>query len=210
MLCKICKNKDLKELKFKETYYHCQKCDLIFLDEDQILKPEEEKRRYEQHDNSHKNKGYVKMFERFIEGVIEPYTKKIETVLDFGCGPGPVLADLLKEKGFTVDIYDPYYFPERIFRGKKYDLITSTEVFEHLTEPAKEIEMLIKHIKRSGYLAIMTLFHPGPDGFKDWRYKRDPTHITFYNSNTFQEIARRYPLKIIFEDGEKYCLFKKE
>ncbi len=210
MKCKICENNDIKELELEKTYYHCQKCDLIFLDEDQILKPEEEKRRYEQHDNTHRNKGYVKMFERFIEEVIEPYMEEIETVLDFGCGPGPVLADLLQERGLTVDIYDPYFFPEKTFREKEYDLITYTEVFEHLIKPVKEIEMLIKHLREGRYLAIMTSFHPGVNDFKDWWYNWDPTHITFYNSNTFQEIARRYPLKIIFEDGGKYCLFKKE
>jgi len=199
-------------MEFEESYYHCQNCDLIFIDEADIIDSTEEKERYAQHDNNNQNKGYVKMFKRFINQVLELHINlgKIETALDFGCGPGPVLADLLKEGGLKVDIYDPYFYPEKVFKGKEYDLITSTEVFEHLKNPLNEIELLLEHLKDGGYLALMTSYHPGPDEFEDWWYKWDPTHITFYNQNTFREIAERFLLEIVFADGEKYCLFKKK
>ncbi len=209
MECKICNSKKLNKLELKESYYHCPNCDLIFIDEAEIIDPAEEKKRYAQHDNNLENFGYVKMFKRFIKQVLEPYIDNLETALDFGCGPGPVLADLLKEKGISVDIYDPFFFPEKVFRNKKYDLITSTEVFEHLKNPLKEIEILLEHLKKGAYLALMTSFHPGPEEFEDWWYKWDPTHITFYNHNTFQEIAKKYLLEIVYEDGDKYCLFRK-
>ncbi|MTI60978.1 MAG: class I SAM-dependent methyltransferase [Firmicutes bacterium] len=209
MDCKICNNKTLDILELESIYYYCPKCNLIFIDEVSILDSIEEKSRYEEHENNHENQGYVRMFEIFIKQVIEPYISKTGLVLDFGCGPGPVLGDLLKERDFTVDQYDPYFFPERVFEGKKYDLITSTEVFEHLKDPLQEMDKLYEHLKKDAYLAIMTSFHPGIDDFADWWYKRDPTHITFYNSNTFKEIARKYNLEIVFEDRDKYCLLKK-
>ncbi len=207
MVCKVCINRNLRSL--EEQYYYCEHCDLIFVDGDEILEPEEEKERYEQHDNNHENRGYVRMFERFIEIVIVPYLEERDTALDFGCGPGPVLAELLEERGLSVDVYDPYFFPKDVYRGKKYDLITSTEVFEHLKEPLLEIEKLVKCLKKGGYLAIMTSFHSGWKEFNNWGYQRDPTHITFYNSKTFRKIVERFPVELIFEDGEKYCLFKK-
>ncbi len=211
MVCKICDNKELTTLELEEKYYHCHNCDLIFIDHAEIIDPDEEKDRYAQHDNNHQNIGYVKMFKRFIEKVLTPHInlEKIETALDFGCGPGPVLADLLKERCQSVDIYDPYFFPEKVFMGKEYELITSTEVFEHFKDPLKEIEALVKHLKVGGYLALMTSFHTGPDKFDDWWYKWDPTHITFYNHNTFKEIAAKFALEIVYEDGDKYCLLKK-
>jgi SAM-dependent methyltransferase len=150
------------------------------------------------------------MFEDFLEESVFPYIDDIDNVLEFGCGPGPVLADLLKREDYQVDKYDPYFYPEKVYENKRYDLITSTEVFEHFSEPRKEMELLISHLKDGGYLAVMTSFHPGPETFDDWWYKWDPTHIVFYNLNTFQKLAEDYNLKIIYTDREKYIIFKKE
>lgn len=209
MRCKLCDSTRLEQIETDYLYYYCNICNLIFIDDNQILSTEEEYKRYQLHENTHENKGYVRMFERFIEKVITPYQDEIKTVLDFGCGPGPVLADLLKKEGFVLDIYDPYFFPERVFKDKSYDLITSTEVFEHLSAPAKELELLIDHLNEGGYLAIMTSFYQGKKKFSDWFYILDETHITFYNLNTFKWITENYPLDLLYHDNEKYCLFRK-
>lgn len=211
MECKLCGSGNILEVtKNEDTYYYCQCCNLIFVKENAIVSCEKEKQRYEDHDNTHDNKGYLKMFEKFITEVIEPYQDEINSILEFGCGPGPVLADLLEEKGFEVDKYDPYFFPEKIYQGQQYDLITSTEVFEHLRNPYQIIKELLLHISEGGYLAIMTSFHPGLNDFEDWWYPWDPTHITFYNLETFYWIAAEFDLKLVYEDGEKYCLYKKK
>ncbi len=210
MSCKICNSEELEKIRLDEKYYYCNNCEVIFIDQQEIVDPAEEKSRYEGHDNNHQNEGYVNMFKEFINEVIEPHLKltKQMSVLEFGCGPGPVLADLLEEKDLEVDCYDPYFFPEKIFVDQKYDLITSTEVFEHFSDPVKEMELLTTHLKDGGYLAVMTSFHSGPDEFEDWWYKWDPTHITFYNQKTFQKLAFDFDLKIIYTDQEKYILFK--
>lgn len=210
MDCIICGSSDLELLDIQNKYYHCQDCEVIFLDPTEIVAQAEEKERYEGHDNNHQNEGYVRMFEDFIEEVIEPHLNlgKISDVLEFGCGPGPVLADLLEAQKLEVDRYDPYFFPEKVFLDKKYDLITSTEVFEHFSDPIKEMELLTSHLKDGGYLAVMTSFHPGPEEFEDWWYKWDPTHIVFYNQKTFSKIASDFDLDIIYTDQEKYILFK--
>ena len=210
MKCRLCGNNSTEKIKRKEDlYYHCKRCDLIFIDEKEFPSSEEEMERYSEHDNTHENEGYVNMFEKFINKTIHPYKEKMgNEVLEFGCGPGPVLADLLEEKGFRVDKYDPYFFPEKIYKTKKYDLITSTEVWEHLEKPHEIIELLVDHIKESGFLAVMTSFHPGIDNFKEWWYPWDPTHIVFYNENTFKWIAEEFSLNIKYIDGEKYCLFQ--
>ena len=39
-------------------------------------------------------------------------------VLDFGCGHGPALADILFNNGFHMDLYDPFFFPnKKVFRN---------------------------------------------------------------------------------------------
>lgn len=210
MDCKICGSSDLRVLELKDKYYYCNNCEAIFIDQKEIVAPSKEKERYEGHDNNHQNEGYVNMFEEFIENVIDPNLdlEAGDQVLEFGCGPGPVLADLLEEKGAEVDRYDPYFFPEKVFEQKKYDLITSTEVFEHFSDPIKEMNLLKSHLKDNAYLAVMTSFHPGPDEFSDWWYKWDPTHIVFYNQRTFEYLASQFDLEIVYTDKENYILFK--
>ena len=210
MNCKICGSSNLELLDIQNKYYHCQECEVIFIDPAEIVAPTEEKERYEGHDNNHQNEGYVKMFENFIDDLIQPNInlKEINDVLEFGCGPGPVLADLLESEGLKVNRYDPYFFPDKVFLDKKYDLITSTEVFEHFSDPVKEMELLTSHLREDSYLAVMTSFHPGPEEFEDWWYKWDPTHIVFYNQNTFKKIASAFDLEIVYTDREKYILFK--
>ncbi|RAK04979.1 methyltransferase family protein [Halanaerobium saccharolyticum] len=210
MDCIICGSSDLELLDIQNKYYHCQDCEVIFLDPAERVAQAEEKERYEGHDNNHQNEGYVKMFEDFIEELVEPNInlENINDVLEFGCGPGPVLADLLEAKELEVDRYDPYFFPEKVFVDKKYDLITSTEVFEHFSDPIKEMKLLTSHLKENAYLAVMTSFHPGPEEFEDWWYKWDSTHIVFYNQKTFSKIASDFGLEIIYTDQKKYILFK--
>ena len=208
--CKLCNSTCSEIIEYKqEKYYYCSGCELIFLDENFIPGPAEEKARYQEHDNTHQNEGYVKMFERFINRALVSWWDGVETVLEFGCGPGPVLADLLEDEGFLVDKYDPCFFPEKVYKNKKYDLITATEVFEHLQAPFSVMELLLAHLSEKGLLAIMTSFHPGPEKFKDWWYKWDPTHICFFNESTFSWLAEEFSLNIKFIGDEKYCLLQK-
>lgn len=214
--CRLCgtQSQHINSNKLEEDYYHCTECDLIFMDEKDIVSTESEKKRYEEHDNNHENEGYVNMFKDFINRAVEPYFdfSKGAKVLEFGCGPGPVLADLLEEKGVKVDRYDPYFFPDESYKNKKYDLVTSTEVFEHLLKPAEEIESLLSILKKDGILSIMTHFHKRNKKdfrFEDWWYKWDNTHITFCSQKTMKWIADEYNLEILFIGNKKLCVFQK-
>ena len=207
--CKLCGTRTLLTIDAPDgRYYHCPQCELIFADAGAIPDPEKERRRYLEHDNSHENKGYVAMFERFIARVVAPYVSGRADVLEFGCGPVPVLADLLAARGFAVDVYDPFFYPQPLDEEKPYDLITATEVFEHLQTPFETIKHLKTRLKTNGWLAVMTLFHPGPYEFADWWYKRDLTHICFYNSRTLDWIAEHFGLRLVFQNGKNYALFQ--
>ena len=209
IICKICSHntKTIKDEQFATNYYLCTNCDHIFMGEKKIILPEKEKQEYLRHNNTTENEGYVAMFRDFIEKCIDPYQDKIKTALDFGCGPGPVLAELLKEKGFEVDIYDKYFALEKIFENKKYDLITSTEVLEHLADPLETLKTLKKHLNKQGIIAIMTLFHPkNKEEFKKWWYRRDLTHISFYTPKTFEILAEMVEMKVLKVGNKNTCV----
>ncbi|MFW5957818.1 MAG: class I SAM-dependent methyltransferase [Desulfosalsimonas sp.] len=210
MNCKLCGKSEISEINARaQRYYHCANCGLIFIDEKGVPGQEKERKRYLEHNNTRASKGYVKMFEHFIDRLVAPYQNGMHSALDFGCGPVTVLADLLEKRGLTVDVYDPYFFPRTFYKKNRYDLITATEVLEHLYDPHKELDSLKNHLNENGYLAVRTMFHPGPEKFSEWWYIRDPTHICFYNSKTFQWIADHFSLKPVFGDGKKFCLLQK-
>ena len=129
--------------------------------------------------------------------------------MDFGCGPGPVLKVLLNRLGIDVDIYDPYFYPDKVFEGKQYDLITCTEVFEHLKNPLEIITLLESLLKENGILAVMTLFHTTSDNFCKWWYRRDPTHICFYSPKTFKWLENNFNLVIDAIDNRSICVLRK-
>lgn len=210
--CKICGHGTLPiyDGQFDINYYYCSNCGFMFMDESKILPPEQERERYLKHINTPEDSGYVDVLKTFIRTSILPFHGNIKTALDFGSGPEPVLAALLKKMGYEVDIYDIYFAPEPVFKDKTYDLITCTEVLEHLKNPLETLKLLKSLLNAGGILAVMTMFHPlasekggklsGEMEFKDWWYRRDPAHISFFRPETFRYIADLLGMSILMMD----------
>lgn len=210
--CKICSSptRELRDEKKSISYFRCVACDFIALDEACIIDPQSERKHYEKHNNSFACDGYVRMFETFIEEAICPYESRIETALDFGCGRGPVLAELLRQRGMEVDLYDLYFYPDKLYREKSYDLITATEVFEHLSDPMGVVEELAGALNQGGYLIVMTQFPSKSDeAFLDWWYRRDVTHISFFSPRSFAIMASTVGLEVLKQLNDNVVVFHK-
>ena len=212
MNCKICNNP--VTLVFDEhnlwEFFHCKKCEFFFKNPKFYVDNAKELAQYNNHNNTMDSPGYVEMFEKFISNTFKPYLEEIKNVLEFGSGPGPVLAELLKRKGLNVDIYDKYFSPEKVYDAKVYDLITSTEVLEHIDNPKEIFEFFAKHLKVGGYLSIMTQFHTDDaKEFIKWWYKNDPTHICFFRPHTFEVLAKMSGFEVVKHDDVKSVLLRK-
>ena len=171
-----------------KIYWKCNHCLVIFLDPKFRLSPPEEKNRYQQHNNDIHDKDY----RLFLSKLFNPLKLKLQPEskgLDFGCGPGPALAEMFSEDGFEMDIYDPFFYKDDHIFSKTYDFITCTETIEHFFEPAKEIKRLDKMLTKKGILGLMTTFLSDEKGFEQWYYRKDPTHVVFYRPRTFEIIA---------------------
>ena len=210
MKCKICGSEHLKEITaYNQKYYNCEDCNFIFIDENHLISKEEELEEYELHENTIENEGYVRMFERFMEEGLYPYVNPPKRVLDFGCGPGPVLSELMKRKGYEVEVYDIFYAPQK--PEGTFDMVTSTEVFEHFINPSKDIELIVSFMKKGAYLSVMTQYHPKDDEkFAKWWYNREPSHISFYTEETFEYIASKYNLELVYNNGKNISVFIKK
>lgn len=197
MDCILCRNSNCEMFRVKNKpecdYFHCRCCDLIFMNPDLRLTPEQEKARYDFHKYD-EDPEYAKFFEPLIQqlNIYLPELKKENTaieVLDYGSGPAMTLGKILAQQGFKVSNYDHYYFTDQQVLKKEYDIITSTEVWEHLYNPHEVILKLIKLLKPGGLLGVMTSAHFGVNEFHQWYYRRDMTHVTFYSEKTMQWIA---------------------
>jgi len=172
-------------------YWRCADCQARFLDSDQHPDRETEKREYDQHQNHANDAGY----RRFLSQLAGPLLKRLEPAsrgLDYGCGPGPALACMLKEAGHSVSLFDPIYAPDSGAFRNRYDFITCTEVVEHFHDPATEFERLHSLLEPGGWLGIMTRFQTDDERFANWHYRRDPTHVVFYRPGTFKWLGERF------------------
>ena len=202
MNCPVCRTKT-KSFTGKHghcIFFECQSCGLIFRAEKDILSPEQEKERYDLHRNSFEDEGYVNYLKNFVNSAVVPFAPPAKKGLDYGCGPEPVLARLLEQDyGYKMNIYDPFYAPSPVCRENRYDLITCTEVAEHVKRPPELFEILAARLAPGGILSIMTMFHSNNrEHFLDWFYSRDPTHVSFYTPEAMRRLAALFGLKIVY------------
>ena len=193
-------------------YYWCQECDYIFKEEKHIISQNAELKIYNMHNNSIDDPRYVNYFKTFIEDAVIKYMSEGRKGLDFGSGPSPVLSKVLEnEYGYSMSIYDKFYAPERVYIGEKYDLITTTEVIEHIKDPLEYFKLFNALLKQDGALAIMTQFHPQAEGaFINWHYMRDRSHISFFTLKTMEYIAKKTDFTIVYTDNKRYITMRKK
>lgn len=209
MHCPLCFNPTITSYfaDRKRPYLQCDECDLVFVQPDFLPDLHSEKSEYDKHENSFEDEGYKQFLGKLLTP-LSPHIKPKYTALDFGCGPAPVLAEMLRERGLQVDIYDPFYAPFDEALTKSFDIITCTEAIEHFHNPAKEWSMLINMLKPSGILAIMTKRVIDRERFKNWHYKNDPTHVSFFSESTFSFLAQRDGFDINFPSSDVVLLKK--
>ncbi|HBC19886.1 MAG TPA: 2-polyprenyl-3-methyl-5-hydroxy-6-metoxy-1,4-benzoquinol methylase, partial [Alcanivorax sp.] len=154
--CTLCGNlaQPFAQLDVRD-FFRCGTCQLTFADPATLPDPETEKAHYDHHDNTPGDAGY----RRFLSQLADPLCERLkpgDCGLDFGCGPGPALAQMLNERGFACRTYDPIYDPDPAPLDQQYDFVTCTEVVEHLHRPEREWQQFALLVKPGGWLGIMT------------------------------------------------------
>ncbi len=193
MKCTVCLSADTNFFMQagQRDYWRCNCCLATFLDPGQQPDRECEKAEYDQHQNDPMAPGYRAFLNRLAGPLLRRLTDGA-TGLDYGCGPGPALAMMLREAGHETATYDPIYQPDTEVLKRRYDFITATEVVEHFHHPAEEFERLHGLLRPGGWLGIMTRFQTDDVRFANWHYRRDPTHVVFYRAATFAWLADRW------------------
>ena len=212
MNCQLCNHEAIAftDPKTSTDYHYCEGCGYYFKDPHHHPDLSCQKQHYDLHENDPQSLGYRAYFQRFLDFVL-PQVGVVERALDFGCGESWLLATLLQEQGIACESYDPLYHPDTPYLQGGYDLIVSTEVFEHLDDPLGVLKRLMASLEEGGYLAIQTAFIPDTqEAFLAWHYHRDPTHITFFSPRSFAVMVAQTHGKVIADNGKNMIVIQKE
>lgn len=206
MNCTLCKTFLTKHA--DNEYFNCTTCDAYVKNIDLYFSNEQEKLHYEFHNNDVNDVGYQK-FTSPITNYILKNIKPSDLGLDFGCGKGPVITKQLQENGYSIKLYDPYFYPSLEYLNYSYNFIFSCEVFEHFYNPTQEIEKLTKLLASNGLLIVMTHLYNNQDPFENWYYRKDQTHVFIYTEKTVEYVAQKFGYTIELLAEHLFVLKKK-
>ncbi len=197
MNCTLCSNgKSVLWAKDRfRTYFKCPECHLVFIPDNFYPTPEQEKKRYDLHNNDPEEEGYKNFLNKLISPLI-PHLKKNDKGIDFGSGPTPSISILMKKRGFSMVNYDPFYSNQKNVLEQTYDFLTCVETVEHFHHPQKEWKKMIGMVKPGKWIGVMTQLLTDKIDFDAWYYKRDETHVCFYSETTMAWLAAKYNFRI--------------
>ena len=208
MNCKICSHTTEKVFtkkvlhKYDVGYYQCGNCSFIQTEEPYWL---------DEAYNSAINFSDIGLVSRnnvFIEKITALFRlckfDRHKKYLDYGAGYG-LFVRMMRDNGFNFYWTDEYC--ENIFVKKfqakdlkeneqHFEVVTAFEVFEHLADPIREIE---KMLKLSDSILFSTELVKGtiPE-IESWWYiaAEHGQHVSFYSKHTLEFISRKFNLHL--------------
>lgn len=203
MICPLCRSdSELFDREKFRSYFQCRVCSLVFVPRSEILTHAQEKERYEAHENS--GPGYETYLNQIISS-IKPHLTDEMKGLDFGSGSSTYLSKTLK----NTKAYDVYFHPDKSLLEKRYEFVIMSEVIEHLRDLEEEMRLIKTILKPGSLLFVKTKFLPEED-FSNWFYKRDRTHVQFFNQKSFRKLSELFGFSGHQEIGEDLYLFTNE
>jgi SAM-dependent methyltransferase len=210
MNCKVCGSEDIQLFarNKKREFLRCSRCELVFVPEQFYLTTEQERTRYDLHDNSIDNKGYIEFLEKIVSVIADRFPVDC-TILDFGSGANAVLGKILDKKGYSCDSYDPLFNIQRSSDFVLYDIIVICEVIEHLRFLQNDLEFIKKHLKPDGTIIIRTQLYPDAKKFLNWWYIQDLTHINFFSPVTIAFVASQLNRAVVLTREKDIFILEK-
>lgn len=210
MICKLCGSLDAADFCTGRTrkFIKCKSCGLIFVPAQDYLSIDDERARYDLHDNTSQNAGYVEYLAK-CAAIVKQVVKPGSRVLDFGAGKNAVLTQMLAEEGYRCDAYDPLYSADTLTGNNKYDCIVICEVIEHLRDINADMELVKMSCAENAVIIIRTQLYVSDEKFTKWWYMQDLTHINFFSKRTIETLAERLDCKAEHTDVNDIFILKK-
>lgn len=122
--------------------------------------------------------------------------------VDYGGGYG-MLTRMLRDRGHDCSIYDPYC--DNLFAAgfeakldqERFELLTAFEVFEHLAEPHKDLQILDR-MADHWLISTELVPHPAPQPNEWWYYVLDGgQHVSLWSVRALQAVASQYKRQLV-------------
>ena len=189
-------------------YYTCSECQGVFMDPSQHLSPEQERSEYLTHENDVNDL----RFQQYVMPVVDLITEEQGPEgegLDFGAGFAPVITRMLEDRGYHLNLYDPFFHPDTTALHRTYDFIVACEVIEHLYHPQETFLHLFSLLKHGGTLYCRTSLLTDTIDFNQWHYRKEATHVFFYRPQTIHYLAQMIEGMQCSIISPTLCLFRK-
>ena len=198
--CKICSGPAQLFYRDWRSFYICPVCFFVFTAE--TIGEDQQRTHFTSQDMQEPDfwNNEAEKYIRFARQFVEP-----GTILDFGSGRG-CLSEALKAMGFDVSSFEPMIHGrfDRQAYPRQFNLVIANQVIEHMTDIVSEIGNILPVLEPGGLLFFSSLFtdhfifdRDSPEYFKNWWYKDDPTHVSFYCFLTLDHVGKHTGLNIV-------------
>lgn len=199
--CPLCKSDTTVPTSDNSRFHSCKNCRTVFRNPDNYPSAKEEKERYLEHNNDVEDSRYQDFVMPIVREVNADYKPHQSKGLDFGAGTGPVITKLLRDQGYNIALYDPFFHPDRAVLRGQYDFIVCCEVIEHFHRPLEEFQLLSRLLSPNGRLYCMSLLFDESVSLETWYYAKDSTHVTFYSEANLNWIRKKVGFTKLEIDG---------
>ncbi|HQV32719.1 MAG TPA: class I SAM-dependent methyltransferase [Calditrichia bacterium] len=197
LVCPLCHTKNSRYYNQDEhrEYLHCQTCELVFVPRVYHLPPDQEKKGYELEKGARMRNRYSRQL-KLLVGELSHRLPRGARGLDFGSGPSPELPAVLADLGYVMEVFDPYYAPNRKALGGSYDFLTCSGVVEYFHDPYEEWKRLFKILRPGGLLGLVMDMGKHNGNRLTNAMTDDAGKVGFYSDATLRWLAERYQLDV--------------
>jgi ubiquinone/menaquinone biosynthesis C-methylase UbiE len=162
--------------------------------------------------NPFMEEGYWQSVEQTTKELIQRYSKDGDKILDVGVGLGRLLEDFTRLKRYGMDISTSYLditkkkgidcclslIEDMPYKDLYFDVITCTDVLEHVLDLNLAIKNILRVLKKNGILIIRVPYKENIEWYLSEDCPYEFVHLRSFDENSLKALFKKiFPAEII-------------